>query len=128
MLRSAGAVVGGYAAMAVGTILMFAVIMKARGVKMEEAMGEVPTTAFSLSILVAGMFWAMLGGWLCARIATDPSWTEVFVLAGLVVLLGAASTMSEQYQHTQIWYRIGLPVVGCVGVLLGGRLEILKAL
>ena len=124
MLRSIGAVLGGYLTMALLTMAMFAALMAFGGSKEPPA---TPPTWFTLTVLGLGIVWAGAGGWVCAHLARDARWKHVAWLAGLVVVLGVASAFAPQESAGPGWYRFALPLIGAVGVLLGGRVRVGQA-
>jgi hypothetical protein len=104
------------------------------------------TGRWSLVAIALGLVGAILGGFVTAVIAPSPRRTPVKVLAGILLVLGLALAVlhvlvddptaepskpvaqmsmfeaaSESIAPT--WYNFAIPVVGCVGVLIGGGLK-----
>lgn len=123
MLRNIGAALAGYATLAITTMLLFGVLAVVGGGAPPE--GELPSTGYTLVVLVAGVLCALAGGWVCARLATPSApWGAVVGLGALVVTLGVAMALNPTEPLLPAWYRFGLPVIGGVGVLLGGRVRL----
>jgi uncharacterized membrane protein YfcA len=98
-----------------------------------------PSLAWCLTMAVLGLPPALLGGWLCARVAASAK--AVIALAILVVVLGllmAVPTLSSPQNtsprpanvpnmeammkaQTPPWIAFLNPVIGVVGVMVGGR-------
>jgi MFS family permease len=93
-----------------------------------------------ITSFVVGFGAAAVGGWIARRIARTP--TGPRVLAGLVVVLGIAIALpllsgsadavvhrtealgmfeAMQYEQTPLWVALLNPLVGALGVLVGGR-------
>ena len=101
------------------------------------------STIWMITLSVAGLIAAMIGGAVCAAIAAKRS-KAAMVLAGLVLVLGLAEagyklakpqediptvrednvTMFDAEQHSKqpMVMLLGNPVIGLVGVLIGARL------
>ncbi len=87
---------------------------------------------------VLGLIAAVLGGFVCARIAPRPR--PLYALIGLVVVLGLIGAVGTMFAEdpgprsgdldnleammsavTPLWVAFVNPVIGVIGVLLGGR-------
>jgi len=102
------------------------------------------TMAWLVISIVVGILAAMPGGYLCAVIAKDARGT--YLLAGIVIVLGIVFAVialsgtpreaapavrpetvpllqAMQYASQPVWLSIINPLLGAIGVLLGGRLR-----
>jgi len=122
MIRSILAVLGGYGAMVALTMAMFAVLTGFLDTEPEP--GILPPTWFMLVVLGLGVLWSAAGGWVCARIADRSRWKHVGWLSSIVLTLGVLMAFAPEMDGVPSWYRFGLPIIGGVGVLLGGRVRI----
>lgn len=122
MIKSIFVVLGGFAAMTVATMILFAVLAQLAPDQFAKDAKAPPGTTMILVVLLGGLLSAIAGGWLTGRMAPDAIWSHVLALAGLVVVLGLLSAFMESSHAGPLWYRLALPVVGSSGVLLGGRL------
>lgn len=131
MIRSIGAVVAGFAAMTilvmVGTTLW--VMLRVPGgmasmrdrMKSGEAMPTPPPSYYAYNFIV-GLFAAMVGGWLTARIATTAQTGHLIALAIAVLVMGLVSARAPGARHLPGWYKLVIPVVGLAGVALSALL------
>ncbi len=144
MIRPAAAVILGYLTMAIVVMVAFAATYPILGVDRLFAQGTYEAAGgwIALSFML-GLFSAMAGGWVCARIAPGtpaPQW-----LAAIVIVLGAllavpvvmstdparggvrpaGASMSDAMNHARqpTWVALLNPVVGAAGVLLGAGLR-----
>lgn len=142
MLRTVGGVILGYIAMAaivfVGLTAAYTLLGPDRAFR--PGVYEVSFAWVVVSIIV-GFLAAILGGWLARVVGATPRAPQV--LAGLVVVLGLAlalpALLSEpaaadvrtgapgvmeamQQARTPLWLMLLNPVIGAIGVLLGGSL------
>ncbi|QQS08294.1 MAG: hypothetical protein IPK69_09845 [Phycisphaerales bacterium] len=141
-VRSVLAILAGFVSMAIPTMGVFAVSAFAFGreVLMPEDQARAPVW-FSLGIMVVGLACTMLGGFVCAKVAR--SWMPVMFFAAIVLVFGIFSAIGnerkpepgpevaempilEAVAHSKepTWLAFGNPIVGALGVLLGGRLAI----
>ncbi len=119
MLLTIGAVLAGFVTM---TLVVVVTTMLAARVMLPEAPSggmQSPTTAYIAVNLLCGLAAAWLGGMVAARIA-EADQTAVLALAGLVLVMGAASALGSGRGAQPTWYVWTIPIVGVVGVLLGG--------
>jgi energy-converting hydrogenase Eha subunit A len=99
-----------------------------------------PTMLFNICALVLGLVGAVVGGVVCHVIGK--TYTPVKVLAGLILIFGLLTAVMQmgkpaptvprtadatpmdaaQYAHTPMWVTFANPVVGAVGVMLGGAM------
>jgi MFS family permease len=140
MLRIIGAVIAGYVVLAVIIFAAFSVTYKALGPSFAFEAGTVEVTPgwMALATLV-NLAAPIAGGFVAAKIGR--SQTAVRALAIVLLVLGvAAAAMSVSappkqvpdrplttmeaaaYAHQPTWYTFALPVIGTVGVLIGGAL------
>jgi hypothetical protein len=87
MLRSIGAVAAGYVVFGASAALLF----QLSGQEPHEA----APAAFKIATIVWGAVFALVAGWLTARIAVRRPTTHAAILAGLIVL-GAAASMAAR--------------------------------
>ncbi len=87
MLRSIGAVAAGYLIFAMSAVLLFQ--MSGR------APHEAQPIAFEIASVVWGCVFALVAGWLTARIATRNPAAHAAVLAGVIALGAAASLIAD---------------------------------
>ncbi len=139
-VRSVLAVLAGYASMAIPTMAVFAVSAYAfsREVLMPADQARAPVW-FSLGIMFVGLACTTLGGFVCAKVARSRA--PVLVFAAIVLVYGIVSAIDnerkpepglgvaeililEAIAHSKepTWLAFGNPIVGTLGVLLGGRL------
>lgn len=124
MGRSILAILAGYLTMLVGVsgaLALAAVVV----------LGELPTEpkpfdgpAYFLWIeLVISLLAAIAGGYVCAFVARTRERTHVLVLAGVMVVLGAITVLTDEGLKP-LWSSLAVPVVGLVGVWIGGGLRL----
>ncbi len=144
MLRGTLAVIVGYITMFIFSAVTFSVayIVMGQDGAFKEGTTEVTMTWIVVS-LVLSIVAALLGGVVAALIGRSPKRTPVKVLAGVVLVLGLltavmqmaatapeqtepvgeVSTMEAAAQAKQpVWMLIANPLIGAVGVLVGGSL------
>jgi len=142
-MRTAAAVILGYLALAIFVMVALSLAWMVVGPEHAFKAGstEVSTTWIALDYIL-GFVAAVLGGWLAVLVARKRK--ASIILAALVVVLGLIMApmqkqpeqslspeevtelgFMEAGQHAQHppWYFFTIPFVGCVGVLLGGRLR-----
>ncbi len=139
MGRSILAVIVGYLAMAIFVMVTFIAayfVLKADGAF--QAGSYEPSGTWIAASLVLGSIAAVLGGFVCMRIA--PRTGPLYSLATLVLVLGLATAPlssgrddpgprtgdvgnfeAMQNARQPTWMLIANPIIGAVGVLLGGR-------
>lgn len=143
MLRPVLAVVTGYLAIAVFVMVVFSAVWLALGASFAFRPDTVEVSVgWMLMAVPVNLAAAVLGGLTCAWMSKGTSGRPVQVLAGAVLALGvlsAAMSLSAgspapppgtdlttfaaaQYAVQPAWYEFTLPVIGVVGVLLGGAL------
>jgi hypothetical protein len=140
-------VIVGYVVIFVWVMATMAVALMVLGRSFVYEQGTLEVTAgWSLVAIALGVVGAILGGLVTALIAPSPRRTPVKVLAGILLVLGLTLAVlhvfvddptaeppkpvgemsmfdaaSESIAPT--WYNFAIPVVGCVGVLIGGGLK-----
>ena len=146
MIRTIGAALVGYIIMVIGAIFGYMVawaILGAEGAfQADSTVASGPWTWISF---IFGFAAAVAGGWTACRIGNDPSNLPIKLLAGFVFLLGLVLavyqlgqtppplpeglvvselvfTEAGQYAVSPTWVNFFLPILGAVGVLLGGSL------
>lgn len=126
MIRSIAAVAAGFLAMVlvvmIGTFAATAALVPG-GLATMKAATAPPSLPFSYLIanVVVSLIAAITGGWLAARLSAPQQRSNVMILAGLVVLLSVVTAMQSDMTAAQPdWYKWVIPVVGVIGVLIGG--------
>ncbi len=119
MLRSILAVVLGYAAMMVSTMLVVYLLSVGFGVMSESEAAALPT-AYVVANLAGGLACAMLGGFVAAWRAPRAPRMHAVVLACLVFILGVLYGLTAERGAQPTWYLALLPLLAAGGALLGG--------
>jgi len=147
MLKIIGGVILGYLAMALVVFISLTVAYLSMGADRAFKPGVYEVTMLWLTVMfVVSIVAAIVGGKVCALIAKNVKAT--FALAGLVLILGLLSAIpsftsagSESKARTgdvpnteammsakqPAWVALLMPVIGVVGVMLGGRGKSLPA-
>jgi hypothetical protein len=126
MIRSVAAVAAGFLAMVlavmIGVASATAALVPGGLAAMRTAVAPVSLPASYLGVnIVVSLISAILGGWLTARLSAPQQRSNVMILAGLVVLLSVVTAMQGDPGGAQpMWYRWLIPVIGVIGVLIGG--------
>jgi hypothetical protein len=121
MVRSILSVVAGYAAMAIGTMILFGVLGAIDPARFGRELKASPGAGALIVILAGGLVAAIAGGYVTAWIARGSAPAHVVALVVVIIVLGVVSGMSASYpDDTPSWYLVGIPVVGIAGALLGG--------
>ena len=123
-MRKIMAVLGGYVVMAVVVVAGLLLLGLACGVALEE---QTPPLSYMLCALVVAFGAALAGGFCCRRIDKLGTGHTTLVLAGLILVVGVVSAFVEDMAAQPLWYRFGIPVLGSLGVLLGGGLLVNRA-
>ncbi|MCB9764240.1 MAG: hypothetical protein H6739_30995 [Alphaproteobacteria bacterium] len=124
MLRSVGAVLGGYATMVVGVLAMTLVLYAVYGEALLEAGPEMEGyTGLLIGEIAAGFAFAIGGGWVTARLSRSRPWAHIGGLIGLMLALGLLTFLGEQGMKPA-WSILGTILSGPLGVLLGGGLRV----
>ena len=128
MIRSVAAVAAGFLAMVLAVMIGVAAATAAllpgglAGMKATVAPVSLPPSYLAVNIVVS-LIATILGGWLTSRLSAPEQRGNVMVLAGLVVLLSVFTAMQGDSSGAQpMWYRWIIPVIGVIGVLIGGGL------
>lgn len=142
MARTIAGVVVGYLVMVLVVVASFSLAYLAMGA--DAAFKPVTYEPSVLWIAVSfalGFIGAVLGGWVCAAIARTPTATTalavILLVLGVVIAipsftqtvapkprLGPVGHMEAmQSGQTPAWVAVLNPIVGAVGVMLGGRLR-----
>jgi hypothetical protein len=128
MIRSVAAVAAGFLAMIltvmIGVAAATAALIPGGLATMNAAAAPISLPASYLTANIAvSLIGAILGGWLTSRLSAPQQRSNVMILAGLVVLLSVVTAMQGVDTAAQpTWYRWIIPVIGVVGVLIGGGL------
>jgi hypothetical protein len=147
LLRGIVGVIVGYFVSAIWVMLALTVAWKVLGASFAYKEGTLEVaTGWSVMALVLGFVGAVLAGFVTAVIAPSPTGVPVKVLAGIVLALGLALAVAHLFDDDEtaepskapeemtafeaasesvapIWYDFTIPVVGCLGVLIGGGLR-----
>ncbi len=124
MVRSILAVIGGYVAMVigVGTLIALLMVIFMGGLPDDPSQPyDGPVMVLVLEIVLGG-FVATGGGWVCGVIARREEFHHGQMLAGLIVVFGAAS-IAVDAGRKPLWSTVLVPVAGALGVLVGARLR-----
>ena len=125
MLRSILSVLAGFASMAV--LVMVATIVAARlmlGTRGREDMMKMkPTPAFTAVNLGYSAAFAVVGGFLTARLAGHAPMNHALALAGLMFFMGIFSFFQSAGSNQPKWYGLTLIVLGPACATLGGWLQ-----
>jgi hypothetical protein len=152
MVRTAVAIVAGYAAIALFIMLAFTLLWLGIGQDRAFHPGTTSVTGLWLAgSMPLNLVAAMLGGWVAARIAVDRPQVAVTGLVVVLLLLGfgaaVATGVSVQGDVGPVaphppgmgpfeaasaavqplWVAWTLPLLGAVGVWLGGSIRMLQA-
>jgi len=112
MLRSIGAVAAGYLVFAVSAVLLFQLSGRAPH--------QAAPPAFEAASVIWGAVFALVGGWLTARVAGKRPATHAAALAG-VIALGAFASLIAQWNDAH-WSQLAAIVVMAPCAWAGGRL------
>lgn len=139
-MKNAAGVILGYLTMFAVVMVSFSVLYQVLGADgaFQEGSFAVSST-WAVSSLVLSLVAALVGGWVCAKIAGTRA--AVTSLAALVLVLGVLFAIPSfgvdpaeaaragdvdgiqamQNAITPLWIAILTPLIGAVGVMLGGR-------
>lgn len=143
MLRGIAAVIAGYIALFLFTMISFSLFYMAAGATFAYEPGTtVASTGWIAGALVLSLIAAIIGGWVAARIARSSR--AALALAGLILVLGLVSAFmtqgvtralpegrtieslsvleAAQYTSQPGWYNFLIPFIGAAGALAGGTL------
>ena len=126
MLRSIGAVVLGYVVLALITIVgtsIAARLLLPRRAGAPAGSPPVLTPSYLTANLTVSTLAAVVGGYVTARMAPGRSMVHVAVLALLILALSAMSARAPPSAGQPGWYNRILPLLGLVGVVVGGVLR-----
>lgn len=113
MLRSAAAVLTGYAVMALSVVLLIALWFRGRT--------PVPSAGFMAFSLAYGLEFAVAGGWVAAWMARDKPLAHAAALAAGAGLLAAVSFQLDLGREP-LWYQRGSMLAAAAGPVIGGWL------
>lgn len=132
MLRSIIAVVAGFVAMALITMIGTMAIMTAvvpGGLKAMRAMGDAggagmpaPTPRYLAMNIALSLVAAILGGWITARVASRAASGHLIALCVVIVLMSVVSAFGAGSSRQPAWYKVVIPLVGVAGVALSALL------
>jgi hypothetical protein len=94
-------------------------VLIAAGMDTASAMQDTSVTSIGVDALGA-LLAAFCGGWVTANVAGRKAFSHAAVLAGIIFVLGVASAIWQPNPQLP-WYGWLLPILGVVGVLLGGQ-------
>lgn len=113
MVRSLGAVAAGYLIFAASAVLLF------------QLSGQPPhqaaSRAFEIAAIVWGAVFALVAGWLTARIAGGRPATHAAAVGGLIALGAAASMLADR--SGAVWSQIAAVVLMAPCAWLGGLIS-----
>jgi hypothetical protein len=115
-LRSAGAIVGGFATMVVVVMLATLAGVQLPGMLVDGA----PTTLWLGVNLAYSLVAAVAGGWVAAALAAHSRWWHGVALATFIALSWLLDGMQPMPGQPQ-WYPAVITLVGAGGVLIGAR-------
>ncbi len=121
MIRSIGAVITGYAVMAILVMLGFGLIKQfvPDAFPTPEAF---PSTGMSLTIIGFGLIAALAGGYVAAWIAGKKKLRHGVFLGAVVLVMGIISVIVSPVTQP-LWYNISIILSGVIGVILGAILR-----
>ena len=141
-MKNAAGVIVGYLAMVVIVMVSFSALYRVLGTEGSFQAGSYAVSStWAVASLVLSLIAALVGGFVCAKIAGAR--TAVTTLAALVLVLGvlfaipsfgadpaAAARMGAvdglqamQNAITPVWIAILTPILGAIGVMVGGRTQ-----
>ena len=121
MLRSILAVLAGYVAMTLATMIGIVILAWAFGHPLNStATQSAPSTPYVLCNLVLSLAGAVLGGWTTARIASRSPVRHALALGAVVLVLGVAYAAKDWGGVQPGWYLVVLPLLGGSGIVAGG--------
>ncbi len=147
MVRTVAAVILGYVTVVVLSIAAAGLSWAIFGAEGAFAEGStVASTGWAVSSCVFGFIAAVVAGAVAAAVGKHPTNLPVKVLAAFMLVFGLALALftmgvepppfpedleiaelsfveAGQYATNPVWYLFVIPVVGCVGVLIGGALN-----
>ncbi len=143
MGRIIGAVVAGYFVMVGVVFVLFSAAYLAMGTESAFKPGSYePSSLWIFIMFIGGFVAALVGGWVCAKIARNPQgpkWLAVLVIVlGILVAIpsliatprkdsrpaGLSNWDAMNNAQTPSWVALANPVIGVAGVLIGGRRRI----
>jgi hypothetical protein len=77
------------------------------------------TPSYMVANLAVSVIAAVLGGYVAARIGARAPMTHGIALGVLVVVMGVATALGSPNDGQPGWYKVALPILGLLGVLLG---------
>lgn len=120
MLRSVGAVIGGFFVIALAVIVG---TMIAAG--LFDGAGDEPTLPYLVANLAVSAAAAVLGGLVVERVAPDRPFLHALGLIAVMILLGGADVLSPS-PGRPAGYPAAILVLGAIGVLIGVALPARK--
>jgi len=123
MLRSVLAVAGGYLAMSLLVVLLFATLGAFWPAAFADRTVAPPLPALAVT-LAFSLVAAVVGGFATATIASRFETRHVLALMAFMVVMWLVSIPAAAGQPA--WYRFALLAIGPAGAWLGGRLGIAK--
>jgi uncharacterized membrane protein YfcA len=118
VIRSVLAVVAGYLATAVIVMAGTFAAMAAFGLSMTSA----PTPPYLAANLVVSFIGAVVGGWVCTRIAPNRQWAHAVALVFLFFLISLLP-VGGATNGQPAWYTLALAFIGTVGVMSGAWIQ-----
>jgi hypothetical protein len=123
MVRSIVAIIAGYGALVVATMICVGVLTLAFGLPMGAVtFPKTVPTAYVIANLFASGGCAVLGGFIAARIGFKAPRQSATILAAILLVIGAIYAIGGKSGPQPMWYLIALPIVGAAGAVTGGML------
>jgi hypothetical protein len=129
MLRSIGAVVGGFATMAllvmIGSLALIAAFVPG-GLAAMRTSGTgampTPTPRYYVMTIALSLLAAVAGGWVTAHVASRAISGHLIALGAVVLVFGIVSAFMSSQTPQPGWYKMLIPVIGVAGIALSAAL------
>jgi hypothetical protein len=112
MIRSIAAVIAGYIVFGASAQLLF------------QISGQDPhapaSAGFKIASVIWGVVFALIGGWLTARIAVRRPATHAAILAGLIALSACVSLVFRGAGDTAVWSQVAAVALMAPAAWIGG--------
>ena len=131
MLQSILSVIVGYGVMTIivmiGTVAAAAALLQGGLAAMRSAQGPpTPSKNYLYANLAISLVAAIVAGWIAARMAPSAPFLHAAALAVLVAAMSTLTsrTQKSQYARQPYWYPRTIAILGVIGVLIGGFVEL----
>lgn len=125
MLRSIGAIIGGYVAYLILSIIGGVILTLSFPGAVNQGVLN-PTAGFLVGSLIFSVIFAIIGGYITASIAQSAEITHALALGGVMVLLGVISLVIGSSPQP-IWAQVVGLILPIPSVYLGGRMRSRRA-